>query len=156
MRKMLLTPLIVCMVVLLPTLSMPTVSAQPMKPLECELELELLWEPIPHWEGTITGDIEGTFTQTLIWASFPGFTQHYMETWEIVTADGSFEIYQEGIWSFKTFKFKSNGWVTDATGTWEYLIGSDAHNRGVTTAFLGPGIPIYSTGTMWLVGFGPE
>ena len=159
MRKMLLTPLIVCMVVLLSTLSMPAVSAQPMKPLRCELEIELDWVEF-KWFGTITGDIEGTFT---IFPdpepSFPGILEHYLETWviEIETDDGdTIELIQEGVWSFKTFKFKSNGWVTAATGTWAYLLGSDAHVRGVTTEFLGPPYPIYGTGTMWLCGFGPE
>lgn len=134
----------------------PAGTAQPNRPLRCELEIELSWDPF-QWEGTITGDIEGTFT---IFPdpepSFPGILEHYVETWVIETDEGSIELIQKGVWSFKTFKFKSNGWVTAATGTWEYLLGSDAHVRGVTTEFLGPPYPIYGTGKMWFCGFGPE
>ena len=61
MRKMVLAPLIVCLVVLLSTLSMPAASAR--KPLRgtMDLEFNLLWPgpqqtDIPDWVGTITID----------------------------------------------------------------------------------------------------
>jgi hypothetical protein len=139
----------------------PAVSAPPMKPLRCEVFFALNWdyfvtgEP-PTWNGTVSGDINGKANLTLIAATFPGITEHYSETWDIVTADGSITIYQEGVWSFKSFKFKSNGWVTAATGAWAYLLGSDAHVRGVTSPFpVDPPTPVNGTGRMWICGFGP-
>ena len=155
MRKMLLTPLIVCMVALLSTLSMPAVSAEPNNPLVCEVVLQLNEEPSGYtWFLTITGDIVGTGGITIIDASFPGITEQYCESWHIDTDHGMIEGYQEGVWSFKSFKFNSNGWVTAATEDWEYLLGSDMHVRGVTTDpnFL----PLIGTGIMWLCGFAPE
>ena len=134
----------------------PVGTAQAKKPLRCEISIELDWD-LFQWNGTITGDIEGDF---IIFPdpdpSFPGILEHYVETWVIETDEGSIEVIQEGVWSFKTFKFKSNGWVTDATGTWAYLLGSDVHVRGVTTEFLGPPHPISGTGKMWICGFGSE
>jgi len=141
----------------------PAVSAQPNKPLRCEVFIQLNWDWVgfggtsPYtWIGTVSGDIEGDVTLTLIGASFPGITEHYSETWVITTTDGSITIYQEGVWSFKSFKFKSNGYVTAATGTWAYLVGSDVHVRGVTSSFpVSPPTPVTGEGTMWLCGFGP-
>ena len=143
---------------------LPAVSAQPMKPLRCEVSFELNWDWVgfggtsPYtWIGTVSGAIEGDATLTLMGASFPGITEHYSETWVITTSEGSITMYQEGVWSFKSYKFKSNGWITDATGSWAYLLGSDAHVRGVTTTFpVPPPTPVIGAGTMWLCGFGPE
>jgi len=153
MRKMLSTALLMCTVALLSTLSMPAVSAQPNKPLRCQLSIELDLVQF-KWFRTVTGDIEGTVTLTEMEPNFPGITEHYFETWDIVTDKGLITIYQEGVWSFKSFEFKSNGWVTAATDTWEYLRGSDAHVRGVTSPF--PAEEVTGAGTMWLCGFGPE
>ena len=153
-RKILFAPLALCTIALSSVLFMPAVWAEPMQPLMCEVVLQLNEEPNGYtWFLTITGDIVGTGGITLIDASFPGITEHYCETWHIDTDQGIIEGYQEGVWSFKSFEFKSNGYVTVATEDWEYLLGSDMHVRGVTTDpnFL----PLYGTGIMWMCGFGP-
>ena len=109
------------------------------------------------WIGNVWGDIEGDVPLTLIGATFPGILEHYEETWDIVTDVGSIKIYQKGVWSFKTFKFKSNGYATAATGAWAYLLGSRVHVRGVTTPFpVDPPTPVNGTGRMWICGFGSE
>jgi len=161
MRKLLSMPLSLYVLALLSILSMLTVSAQPMSPLRSEVILQLNWDWVGFggsspftWIGTITGDIEGTVTLSLISASFPGITEHYSETWVITTAEGSITMYQEGVWSFKSFKFKSNGYVAAATGTWTNLLESDAHVRGVTTQFpVAPPTPVTGTGIMWICGY---
>lgn len=137
-------------------------AAQANKPLRCEMFFELNWdyfetgEP-PTWNGTIWGDINGKANLTLVAATFPGKTEHYSEDWVIMTNDGSITIHQEGVWSFKSFEFKSNGKVTDATGEYAYLLGSTAHVRGVTSPFpVDPPTPVNGTGTMWICGFGSE
>jgi hypothetical protein len=141
-------------VICLTLVSVPTVSAQPNKPLRCEVFIALNPPHLrpPTWIGTVSGDIEGDLYVTLIGATFPGITEHYEETWEIVTADGSIEIYQKGVWSFKSFKFKSNGYVTAATGAWTYLVGADVHMRGVTTDPFAVE-PCTGEGSAWICGY---
>jgi len=159
MRKMLLTPLIVCTVALLSTLWMPAVHAKKPITLKSELFIELNWDWIgfgvgtsPYtWIGTVWGGINGDFYITLVGASFPGQTEHFSETWLIVTPDGEIEGFDEGVWSFNNFKWSANGKVTGATGTWSYLIGYDMHYSGTTTEFPVPfGTPVSGTGTLIL------
>ena len=125
----------------------PAISAQPNQPLRCEVSITLDWGPPVQWDGEITGDIEGTFIIRADPApSFPGETEHFFETWVIETLDGTIELYQEGVWSFKTFKWKSNGRVTFASGEWVYLIGSNVHVRGTTTPLTAD--PVTGLGTL--------
>lgn len=121
-------------VMALTLVSVPAVSAQPNKPLRCEVYAELnfvLWQ----WDGYVTGDIEGSLIIHPQGASFPGATEHYKEAWEITTTDGVIWLFQEGVWSFKTFKFRSGGMVTAADGSWQYLVGCNARVIGVTSPF---------------------
>lgn len=139
----------------LTTVIAPIVSAQPMKPLRCEIEMDLSWTPF-GWDGEISGDIDGDLWITPLRAVFPGITEHYQEEWFIETAEGTITVYQEGVWSFKSFKFKSNGYVSAATGDWAYLEGARVHVRGVTTPFDGtPGASVHGDGTVWICGLVP-
>ena len=108
-------------------------AAQPMKPLRCEVEMQLFWTTPLHWEGTVTGDMEGTITVTELPASFPGKTEHFSETFEIVTANGLIRGVDEGVWNMKTYKWRANGQVTEATGIWADLVGCHVHEMGTTT-----------------------
>jgi len=130
-------------------------TTQAKKPLRCNISIALDWD-LFQWNGTITGDVVGNFT---IFPdpdpSFPGILEHYVETWVVETDEGTLEIIQRGVWSFKTFKFKSNGKVIDASGDWEYLLGSPVHVRGVTTEFDPPN-PINGMGKLRICGFGSE
>jgi len=155
MRKMLLTPLIVCMVALLSMLSMPAVSAQPMKPLRCLMVITFDPNlPDPHWIGTVIGDINGKIE---FWEQpenyVVGKTEHFFEKFLITTADGMIEGFDGGVWNFPTFKFRANGWVTVASSDWAYLIGYKMHEIGTTSPF--PPIPpetvVIGTATMTLV-----
>ena len=127
----------------------PVAFGQPMKPLRCNIEIELSFDPF-GWDGEISGDIDGTFWITPLGAVFPGITEHYWEEWFVETDEGTITIYQEGVWSFKSFKFKSNGYVTDATGDWTYLIGAKVHVRGLTTPF--PADEVSGIGKLWISG----
>jgi len=151
MRKMWTAGFLMCIVALLSTLSMPAVSAQPNKPLRCELSISLDWDKF-EWVGTVTGDIEGDYTIYPKGATYPGSTEHFFETWKIVTTDGVvIEGFEEGVWSFKTFKFRANGRVTsviDPSGALSHLVGSNMRIMGTTTAYLGPGVPITGTGIL--------
>jgi hypothetical protein len=111
----------------------PAGTAQPNKPLRCELEMDLFWTTPLHWEGTVTGDIVGTITVTELPPSFPGKTEHFSEIFEIVTANGLIRGVDEGVWNMKTYKWRANGQVTEATGIWADLVGCHLHEMGTTS-----------------------
>jgi len=161
MRKMLMAALLMCTVALLSTLSMPAVSAQPKGALKCELFIKLNWnwEGFPWgtpgskytWIGTVWGDINGNFYVTLQGASYPGKTEHFSETWIIVTVGGSIKGFDDGVWASANLKWVANGRVTEADGTWSYLVGYNMHYGGTTTEFPAPvGTPVNGTGTLHL------
>lgn len=146
---------IVCVFILAPV-AVHAVSATPNHALKCDLYIELNWDWVgfggtsPYtWIGTVSGDINGEIYITLVGASFAGKTEHFSETWKIVTATGVIEGYDEGVWRFANFKWTANGKVTGATGEWSYLVGSNMHYRGVTTEFpVPPGTPVSGTGVL--------
>ena len=130
----------------------PAVPAQAKKPLKCEISIVLDLD-LFQWNGIITGDIEGTFISTPDPdPSFPGSTEHFLETMVIEpTVGGEIRLYQEGVWNFKTGKFRANGMVIAASGGWEYLIGCNVHVRGVTTLPIQHGMT--GEGTLLMSGF---
>jgi hypothetical protein len=128
----------------------PAALAQPNKPLRCGVHIEL---GPSGWFGTVTGDIEGTITIELLDVFFPGITEHYFEEWTIVTSTGTITIYQAGVWSFKSYKFKSDGYVSAATGDWAYLEGARVHTRGMTTPYPPPPTPTTGDGIFWICGY---
>jgi len=135
-------------------LPLVSVSAQPMKPLRCEMELTFdLGLPDPHWIGTVTGDIEGTIEFWEFWDQnyVVGKTEHFFERFLITTDGGdTIEGFDQGVWNFgTTFKFRANGWVTEASGDWAYLVGYKMFEIGMTSPF--PPSPVYGTATMILV-----
>ena len=125
--------------------------AEPMKPLRCELEMDVDWANM-KWDGTITGDIEGSITVfEEPGATFSGKTEFFHETWIIETKYGSISGFDKGVWSFKNFKWVANGEVTSATGSWTHLVGCKMRYSGMTTEFLGVGYPIHGTGTLMIM-----
>ncbi len=128
---------------------MATVAAQPNKPLRLELEMDLFFTTPLHWEGTITGDLEGDIVVTEGLPSFPGKTEHFYETFVITTTGGdTIEGYDAGVWSFQTFKWRANGIVTSATGVWAGLVGCKVHEIGMTTPL---GAEVAGWGTITIV-----
>ena len=131
--------------------------------IRCEVEISLNRDPeLPTWEGTISGDIEGEFDIYNIGANFdypkpnPAedemIWEFYWEEWIIETDGGTITSIQAGVWSFETFKFRSNGPVVDATGKWKYLIGKTIYASGVTTEFpVEPPTPLTGKGEMWIL-----
>jgi hypothetical protein len=121
---------------------LPAASAHPIKPLTMEVVSDLVFpeEPdVPHWAGTITGDVAGTIRLDVSSSAFPGSTQHWDEV-NVITTDGDATITVEskGVWNFATLKFRTIGIVVDATGEYEYLIGARAHGMGYTDSAVPP------------------
>lgn len=144
-RKAIFFTIILSLIMLL----IPNVVAK--KPLRCEMEITFPWDPY-QWQGNITGDINGVIVITPSKAIFPGATEHFIETFNITTDDGAIiEGYDEGVWNFKTGKFRTNGIitrVTDESGELSYLVGYNVHFMGYTTTILDGVTPINGTASI--------
>jgi len=133
-------------------LPLASVSAQPMKPLRCEVSCSIDWG-LPGWKGTVTGDIEGEITYTLdvstAWVKDD--IEHFYETWVIVTDEGTISGFNEGIYMLKNkYMWVANGRVTSATGDWAYLVGCEEHELGTTTSFI-PGGDVDGTAILTIM-----
>jgi len=125
------------------------------EPMRCEMAASLdLSDPNAHWVGPVTGcDIEGTLEVFETPANFfPGQTEHFFETFILTTDSGVISGVDNGVWAFNTFKFRANGWITQATGDWSYLVGYKLHESGYTSAFPPTeGTIVTLSGTMFFV-----
>jgi hypothetical protein len=111
-------------------------AAQAKAPLKCTADF-YSDATMDHWEVALTGDIDGTMyvhgDESVEWF-FPGKTEHFFETWITYPDSGGwFSGTDGGVWSFVTFKFRANGWVTDASPEWRRLVGYKFHEVGTTT-----------------------
>ena len=126
--------------------SVSGVSAQPNKPLRCEMSLEFDWVEY-KWFGTVTGDISGDIIVTPGAAWFLGATEHFFETWNITDGNGEWIAgFDEGVWGFKNLKVRTNGRITAASEDYAYLIGCKVHMNGTTSALTAD--PLTATCTM--------
>jgi len=157
MRKMLLTPLIVCMVALLSMLWMPAVSATTLKSDET-IVVDIYPEAGPnhpdeyvYWKGTITGDITGTVYFWEIWEKnyVVGSTEHFFEDFYIDLGNGWISGHDTGVWNFATFKYRAYGWVTAASENYADMIGNFFFEEGTTTD-PNLGLPITGIGTCFI------
>lgn len=145
MRKMVFAPLVAVMFAVMSVLSVPVVSAgaDESAPLRCTIELSIdVAAADPVWEGPITGAVEGTMQLREHWSEnyVVGTTEHFFEDFVIYTADGSvIKGHDQGIWTFHTMKFRSQGFVTEATGDWAFLVGYRVLTTGFTSEF--PPVP---------------
>jgi len=112
----------------------------------------------PYWVVTLTGDVNGTmyvYGDESREFFFPGKTEHFFETWEVYSDAGDwlFSGNDAGVWSFVTFKFRANGWVTDASSDWAYLVGHKFHEIGTTTdPFTGNPFSVTGDSEMFFAG----
>ncbi|MGD2040799.1 MAG: hypothetical protein PVH11_08230 [Anaerolineae bacterium] len=137
MKERRLLRVIVLMVALL-LVSSAAVAAQPSdsRAIECVLDIDYNGA---YWFGTVTGprcSVEGTIRFDAVEDEYfyPGKTMHFVEEFTIWPSDGG-EIYGKdwGVWNMTTFKFRAQGWVTDASDEWAHLVGSRYHEIGVTS-----------------------
>lgn len=141
----------ICLAVILSffLILVPSVSAK--KPLRCEMEITFPWDPY-QWIGTVEGDIDGDIVITPSSAIFPGATEHFLETFEIVTDEGAIiRGYDSGVWNMKTGRFRTNGRITqviDESGELLYLVGYKVHFSGVTTTVLDGVTPVEGEGSV--------
>lgn len=163
MKKMAVVVLAFAMVMLAAAVA-PAVSA---KTLKCDqtIYFNVYGVPGPHpdhlgetayWKGTITGALTGT---SYYWETAKNYVvgkvEHFFEDFYIDLGDGWVSGYDNGVWNFATFKFRSTGRITDASANYAYMIGCKFHEEGITTD---PGpdfteLPIIGTGTCFI---GPQ
>ena len=139
LRKTAVATLVVCMVALV-FASVPVAAVPPSdsEPLRCDMAATLdLSQADAHWVGPVTGcDIQGTMEVFETPANFiVGNSEHFFETFTITTSTGVISGVDKGVWDFNTFKFRANGWITDATDDWSYLMGYKLHESGYTSQF---------------------
>ena len=124
--------------------SISVVSAEPASsgPIDCLLDItydDHDENGEPYWLGTVEGpdcSVAGTIEFYAVREEYftAGKTMHFVETFVIRPVDGG-ELYGKnyGVWNMKSFKFRANGWVLDATQEWEHMIGYKYHESGTTT-----------------------
>ena len=100
-------------------------------------------QPAACWYGTVEGDISG---QVAFWETdanyIVGKTEHFFEVFTILPAGGgSISGVDAGVWNFSTFKFRAQGWVTDASSEWASLIGYKYFEMGRNSPF-DPNAPV--------------
>ena len=120
--------------------------------LVCAFEADVAWDPVPHWVGTVSGDVAGSIIIMENPATFPGSTEHFDESWTITTDDGVvLKGYDLGVYNLNMFKFRANGEVTEASSqALEYLVGYQMHFSGTTTPLI-PGGAVHATGEITLM-----
>lgn len=89
------------------------------------------------WVGTVSGDITGAVRfggdpAHESWGS--GTAWHFYEVFTIEPESGGWiEGTDAGVYIMANGMYAANGWVTDASPEWEYLIGYKFHESGFTT-----------------------
>ncbi len=148
MKKGLLILITALMITLL-FASFSTVAAEPNAPILCLVDMVYMVEDEgAYWEGTVrgcslAGDIR--FDPDPDNPSYPvGKTLHFFELFTIEPYSGGvIQGNTVGVGHlYKPFKFRANGWVTDATEQWSHLIGNKYFEMGTSTDPLDPSIPL--------------
>lgn len=148
-RKVVTAMLVTCVLSLLFTAA-PAVSgtSSELEPIRCLADMAFNeWSPGDwYWTGPIYGcSIAGTMKIRELPAVFPGRTEHFFEEFQITTDAGAISGADSGVWSFVTYKFRANGWVTQGAGDLAYLLGYKVHLMGVSSPWPG-NLPITATG----------
>ena len=137
MKKRRLLLVTVLMVALL-FVSSAAVAAQPSGSAAIKCVLDINYNGA-YWLGTVTGprcSVEGEIRFDAVEEEYfyPGKTMHFVEEFTIwPDSGGVIHGKDSGVWNMTTFKFRAQGWVTDATPEWEHLVGSRYHEIGWTS-----------------------
>jgi hypothetical protein len=140
MKKMILTPLTVCLFALLSIAWMPTVAAKTLTTYQ-NIVYNIWDEEGPqhpdvyeYWKGEITGGVTGTI---YFWETDRNFIvgqmEAFFEEFYIDLGDGWISGYDNGVWNFATFKFRAQGFVTAASENYAYMIGNFFFETGYTS-----------------------
>ena len=102
-----------------------------------------------YWSGTVNGcSLVGTVAYWAVLSEYfdAGSTLHFTETFTIWPSIGG-EIHgrHDGVWNSSTFKFRANGWITDASEEWSHLVGYKSFEMGTTTSL--DVLPVYAENT---------
>ena len=139
-------------------LILPLVAAKPETRLNGDVYIEFVDFTVPFpdsayycsFVGTVEGDIEGDLYVTLVdvWYDPAGDkVEHFVEYWRIEPYSGGYIQGENlGKWTFSNFKWVANGEVTEASETYEHLIGSQWQYRGTTTDPFDPSVSLEGYG----------
>jgi hypothetical protein len=110
-------------------------SAHHKKPLMCRADIAVITQNgVDYfWDGTVRGDLRGGIeVWELPWADPGPPLVTFAESFVITTRCGDIKGFDMGIW-YPDFRFRASGWVTEATGSWKYLVGWMIYEAGTTT-----------------------
>ncbi|MCB9419275.1 MAG: hypothetical protein H6667_05705 [Ardenticatenaceae bacterium] len=148
MKKGLLLLMTALMITLL-FASFSTVAAKPNAPILCLVDMS---HNGAYWEGEVYGcSLAGIirFDPDPENPSYPaGKTLHFFELFTIEPDSGGvIQGNTVGVGHlYEPFKFRANGWVTDATEQWSHLVGNKYFEMGTSTDPLDPSIPLAANG----------
>jgi|GEM_PF-2836311 len=129
------------------------------KIIKCDQFIALYADDDPiHWRGGLSNcalagaDVHYYASETKeYWES--GKVAHFYEDFVIKPVTGGYiSGYDDGLWTFSTWKFRAEGRVTDASDEWSYLIGYKFHEMGTTDALTEEWDIIEGPSTMFLAG----
>ena len=144
MKKGLLILITLLMITLLFT-SFSTVAAEPNAPIRCLVDMEFngaYWSGQVHdcsLAGSIRFDPDPENPSYLA-----GKTLHFFELFTIEPDSGGvIHGNTAGVGHlYEPFQFRANGWVTDASESWAYLVGNKYFEMGRSTDPLDPSTPL--------------
>ncbi len=121
-RPLILPVLLLCMSFVL-SLAPPIVRAEGNPPINLTFDKSAVAPGV--WEGTVSGDVEGTLTTVLVDLRERGPTWHVEFDWIIGAGDQSFTARLRGILNTQTGRVVMNGTVTEG-----WLAGAQVHEEG--------------------------
>ena len=139
MKKVLAVTLIAVVALLLTSGGVLAAQSNGPKIIKCDQFIAVYsTDPEPHWRGTLSNcaldgaqvHYFGSSTKTG-WES--GKVAHFYEDFVILPESGGYiKGYDDGLWTFSTWKFRAEGRVTEASPEWSHLVGYKFHEMGTT------------------------
>jgi hypothetical protein len=134
----------------------PVMSVSAVQNLRTTMTLEF-YGVNPIWRGTVSGDINGYMDFTNIGTGksgnqAPGHTIHFGEIWQIWSDDFLLRGTDKGVVTLANSKYRMNGIVTEAEGTWAHLVGHRVHMSGTITWDPDSGAPLTAPGIFQVTG----
>ena len=139
MKKVLAVTLIAVVALLLTSGGVLAAQSNGPKIIKCDQFIAVYsTDPEPHWRGTSATapsmELKSTTTdRRRRRAGSPARSHTSTRTSSSIPTSGGFiKGYDDGLWNFSTWKFRSEGRVTEASPEWSHLVGYKFHEMGTT------------------------